>query len=281
MVFPVIQPVPGSRDHLGSYAQPQYTVQTLRQDIAFTDNLPLNIYPTTRPMRTQERTWNCPLCFHPFSRRQDRDRHLSSHLPYWIACSYSDCAWRGYRLDAFRKHWFNSEHKSESGHVPDEYMSNLYQKLYDPGPLVEQILRDPISIRDAKIRAVTLIKDQAEALNRRDLLTDPWGHKDKSTRQYPRFSDSGTNAPPITSPAPTLSSGPPIQLWAPAAPVVPSLGEPYIETGNLNGQIFPQHCLTRSPVFVSQAPTIGLTNGVSTLLRDTIPPFWNGSPYDN
>ena len=253
----MIQPVSGSRGHPGNYVRPPYTVQALHQDVAFIDNLPLNMYPTSRPMRTCKRTsgWHCPLCREPFSRRQDRDRHLSSHLPYCIACSYSDCAWRGYRLDAFRKHRF-SEHES-GGDVPGEDWSKLYQKLYDPDPLVKKIVQAPTSMGDAEIEAVELVKKQAVALHRRDLLTDPWGHQKKVSRQCPRSSDSETNALPITSSTPTLSSVPPTQLWAPTAPVFPSLTEPYIEAGN--GQIFLQHLLSLPP----GPSTIPLTNGVN------------------
>jgi hypothetical protein len=211
-------------------------------------------------VRTCKHTWQCPLCREAFSRHQDRDRHLPSHLPYWIACSC--CSWRGYRLDAFKKHWFR-EHES-SGDVPDDDNgSKLYQELYDPRPLVKKIIQDPTSMEDAEIQAVELIKKEAVALHRQYLLTDPWGHKEKEvSRQCPRSSNSETNALPITSSAPTLSSGPPTKLWAPTGPVVPSLREPCIEAGN--GQIFLQHYVAGSPVFAPQDPsTLRRTNGVN------------------
>lgn len=177
------------------------------------------------PTRQLIRTWSCPLCCKPFRRRQDRDRHLPSHLPYWISCTYKGCSWRGYRLDAFRRHWY-SEHKPTSLAPDDENGS----KLYDPGPLIKKIIQNPISIGDAEFWAVSWVKEQAVALDRQDLLADLWGHKGKDMKgfqpQYPGFLE--TNALPIISPMPTFSPVSPAQFWV-SAPIVPS---PYTEARN-------------------------------------------------
>ncbi|KAF8264159.1 hypothetical protein EI94DRAFT_1703459 [Lactarius quietus] len=167
---------------------------------------------------------------------QDRDRHLPMHLPYCIGCSYGGCSWRGYRLDTFRKHW-SSEHSSTIP-APDENGS----QLYDPRPLVKNIVQNPASVREAEIRAVTWIKKKAIELDKKDLSTDPWGHKGtnlKGSRPYHRFSEMNTI--PITSPTPAFSLVPPAQLWV-STPVDPR--DPYTEAGN--GQLFLPQYMTES-----------------------------------
>ncbi len=163
----MVQPVSVSRVSPESYVQPPYTIPALPQDRI--SDVPLIVHPP----RPSVRIWSCPLCHEPFRRPQDRNRHLPSHLPYWIGCSYDGCSWRGYRVDTFRKHW-SSEHQSTS-QVADESGS----KLYDPGPLVEGIVRDSVSIGDAENWAVTRIREIASALSKQELLTDPWGRKGK------------------------------------------------------------------------------------------------------
>ena len=126
-------------------------------------------------------------------------------------------------MDIFRKHWHN-EHQS-TNQVPDESGS----KLYDPMPLVDDIVSGSISIEDAENWAVERIKKIAVILDKQALLTDPWGRKKKKlkgSRQYSRFAE--TNALPITS-TPAFSPVPPTKLWA-SAPVVAR--DPYTEAEN-------------------------------------------------
>ncbi|KAI9452210.1 hypothetical protein BJY52DRAFT_1226233 [Lactarius psammicola] len=194
-----IQPVFASRV---SHVQPSCAIPALRQDR--TSDVPLDVHPLRPPMRT----WLCPCCREPFRCPQDRKRHLPLHLPLWISCSHDECSWRGYRLDAFRKHW-HSEHQSTS-QVPDESGS----KLYDPWPLVERIAGGTVSIGDAGNLAVVWIKNIALSLDKQELLFDPWGRKGKNlkgSRKYSRFAGR-TKAPPITSSAPAFSSAPPTKL---------------------------------------------------------------------
>jgi hypothetical protein len=183
----------------------------------------------------------CPLCpnLNSFGRQQDRDRHLLSHLPYWISCSCNGCSWRGYRLDAFKRHWY-SEHKSISL-VPDEDGS----RLYNPKPLLKEIVQNPGSIRDAQTRAVSWVEEKAMELCKQELFADPWGHKRdlKDSPQYPQLPE--TIALPITPPTP-FSTHPPTQpLWV-SATVVP--GDPHIEAKR--GPIFLPHYVTGSTPLV-------------------------------
>jgi hypothetical protein len=132
-----IQPASVSRVHHGSHVH-RYAVHTHRRGRS--SNRPLNMYPAKNPMLP------CPLCPGTFGRLQDRDRHVPSHLPYWIGCSFDGCSWRGYRLDTFRKHWY-SEHKS-TNQAPDEDGSTLY----DPKPFIRKIVQNPASKGDAEFQ---------------------------------------------------------------------------------------------------------------------------------
>ena len=227
----MIQPASVSRVNHERYIQPD-AVHTHRR--GRTSNHPLNMYPAKQTMLL------CPLCPKHFSRDQDRCRHLPSHLPYWIGCSCDGCSWRGYRLDAFRKHWYN-EHKSANS-VPDEDGS----KLYNPKPLIRKIVQNPNSIRGVQTQAVSWVKNKATALCKQEFLADPWGHKrnSKDFQQYYRFSE--TNALPITPPTPFFSLPPTQPLWV-SAPVVTS--DPHIEANNQ--LIGLPHYATGSPLVYS------------------------------
>ncbi|KAI9437639.1 hypothetical protein H4582DRAFT_1956626, partial [Lactarius indigo] len=171
-----IQPVSVSRVSPVDYVQPPYTFPALRQD-GLSD-----VPPIVHPPRPLVRTWICPRCRKPFRRPQDRKRHLLSHLPFWVGCSFGGCSWRGYRLDTFRKHWCREHRSSEV--VPDESGS----RLYDPGPLVDGIIGGAISIGDAESSAITWVRNVALSLDKDELFMDPWGRKGKSlksSRKHP------------------------------------------------------------------------------------------------
>jgi hypothetical protein len=233
----------------GSYVQPTYIIPALRADNI--PDVPLKVYPPTQPPST----WPCPLCRESFRRWQDRNRHIQSHLPYWIGCSYDACSWRGYRIDIFRKHWHN-EHQS-TNQVPDESGS----KLYDPMPLVDDIVRGSVSIEDAENWAIERIKKIAAVLDKQALLTDPCGRKEKNfklkgSRKYPRFAETNTLLPTGIASTPTYSSVPPTKLWV-SAPVVAR--DPYTEAEN-------------GPQFLRQdymLSSFGITTGTAPLNHPT------------
>ena len=227
----MIQPVSVSRVHHESYIQP-YAVQTHRR--GRTSNHPLNRHPAKQTMLL------CPLCSQHFNRDQDKCRHLQSHLPYWIGCASDGCSWRGYRLEAFRKHW-HSEHKSTNP-VPDEDGS----KLYNPKPLIRKIVQNPSLIKDAQTQAVSWVKDKATALCKQEFFVDPWGHK-RNSKDFQQYSQSSeTTALPITPPTPFFSLPPTQPLWV-SAPVVPR--NPHIEASN--GPIVLPRYATGSPLVYS------------------------------
>ncbi|KAH9034139.1 hypothetical protein EDB84DRAFT_1438234 [Lactarius hengduanensis] len=87
-------------------------------------------------------------------------------------------------------------------------------RLYDPGPLVDRIVRGSISIGDAENWAITRIRNIALSLDKDELFMDPWGRKGKSlksSRKHSRFAER-TKALHITSPTPAFSSALPAKL---------------------------------------------------------------------
>jgi hypothetical protein len=191
------------------------------------------MYPAKKPILP------CPLCpnLKHFGRQQDRCRHLLSHLPYWISCSCSGCSWRGYRLDAFKRHWY-SEHKS-TNLAPDEDGSTLY----NPKPLIRKIVQNPDSIGDAQIQAVSWVKEMAMVLCKQDLFADPWGHK-RNLMDALQLSE--TDLLPNSPLTPAFSSLPPTQpLWL-SAPIIPR--DPHIEAKY--APMFLPHYVTGSPTLV-------------------------------
>ena len=133
--------------------------------------------PTNAPApESSRKPLLCPVCNIGFSRTQERNRHLASHLPCWIACSFEACRWRGDRRDIFNKHLWD-EHQTTTLAVRG------YQ-LYDPKPLVQGIVKGSISIGDAEQRALGEVEKMALVLSKlgvskRDLLEDPTGRKGK------------------------------------------------------------------------------------------------------
>lgn len=122
----------------------------------------------------------CPVCSIESRRSQERNRHLLTHLPCWIACSFDACRWRGDRRDNFKKHLW-SEHQTI---MLDQ---DGYQ-LYDTKPLVEGIVKGTMSIEDAEQRAITEVKEMAIVLSKLgvskpDLVEDPSGRKGKECSQ--------------------------------------------------------------------------------------------------
>ncbi|KAI9452214.1 hypothetical protein BJY52DRAFT_1294142 [Lactarius psammicola] len=142
---PVSVPSINPTDHV----QPSDTTLVLRQSRA--SAAPPNADPSS------SKPFVCPFhhCGVRFGRLQERNRHIPSHLPYWIGCSFGACTWRGYRLDTFRNHLRN-EHQitGQDGHG---------YRIYDPWPLVDRIIKNPISIEDAIQLAIAEIEGMAPA----------------------------------------------------------------------------------------------------------------------
>ncbi|KAN0138419.1 hypothetical protein V8E53_003882 [Lactarius tabidus] len=122
----------------------------------------------------------CPVCDIGSRRSQERNRHLLTHLPCWIACSFDACRWRGDRRDNLKKHMWN-DHQTIM-------LDGDGYRLYDTKPLVEGIIKGSMSIEDAEQRAITEVKEMAVVLsklgvNKPDLVEDPSGRKGKECSQ--------------------------------------------------------------------------------------------------
>ena len=158
------QPVPVSRFSPAGHVQPPSTAP------AFSQKRTSTAPPTNaRTASSLKPLVHCPVCGIGSRRRQERNRHMLSHLPCWIVCSVGACSWRGDRRDSFDKHlWDVHQATILDGHG--------YQ-LYDPKPLVEGVVKGSISIGDAEKCAITEVKGMALVLSKQELLDNPSGRK--------------------------------------------------------------------------------------------------------
>ncbi|KAI9452212.1 hypothetical protein BJY52DRAFT_1294127 [Lactarius psammicola] len=142
-------------------AQPSHTTPVLRQNSA--SATPPNADPPS------SKPFACPVhgCSVRFGRLQERNRHIPSHLPYWIGCSFGACTWRGYRDDTIRKHLCDKHQTTRQG--------EHWHQIYDPWPLVDQIVGNTISIEDAKQLAIVHVENMAPVFGRQEWVEDPWG----------------------------------------------------------------------------------------------------------
>ncbi|KAH9034140.1 hypothetical protein EDB84DRAFT_77225 [Lactarius hengduanensis] len=168
-----IQPQPVSVSIIGpvGHVQPSHsTTSMLRQNRTPAAPRKTHSHPSKpKPLV------HCPVCGVPSKRRQERDRHLLSHLPCWIACSFGLCLWRGDRFDMFTKHLFE-EHQTTEPH------GHGFQ-LYNTRPFVDGLVKGTISIEDAKQRAIAKVKAIASVIGEQEFLEDPWGRKGKKGSQ--------------------------------------------------------------------------------------------------
>jgi len=124
--------------------------------------------------------WPCPAsgCQSSFGHRQDQNRHLLIHLPFWIHCPYPGCSWRGDRLSLFKSHWDRASNHPSRSQGLDEHQF----MTYDPQPLVRKIERGTLSIRDAKMYAISMVRKKASDVGKPELCENPWGRKGRSVQ---------------------------------------------------------------------------------------------------
>ncbi|KAH9064011.1 hypothetical protein EDB87DRAFT_1820639 [Lactarius vividus] len=130
---------------------------------------------TASPATTTGNPKECPICHDIFTRWQDRDRHLVTHLPHWIHCPISNCTWRGNRVRQFEDHW-GREHRSY--HIPGR---NQFE-IFDPQEFVNQINAGTIPVV-ATGRAIERVLAKAGQLGKPSMSKDPWGWKIKRPPQ--------------------------------------------------------------------------------------------------
>ena len=122
----------------------------------------------------------CPGCPEFFTRWQDCDRHIVTHLPHWIYCPVPDCSWRGNRVKSFEQHWRRRDHLQY--HEPYGDIPGLEQfKIFNPQVFVNQIKAGTISTSDAASDALALVRSKANQLQKSSMLHNLWGYKLKHT----------------------------------------------------------------------------------------------------
>ncbi|KAH8990326.1 hypothetical protein EDB92DRAFT_1865879 [Lactarius akahatsu] len=127
------------------------------------------------PATTTGNPRECPICHGIFTRWQDRDRHLVTHLPHWVHCPISNCTWRGNRVRQFEDHW-GRDHGSY--HIPGRKQF----EIFDPQEFVNQINTGTIPAVAAG-RAIERILAKARQLQKPSMSADPWGWKIKRPPQ--------------------------------------------------------------------------------------------------
>lgn len=90
---------------------------------------------------------------------------MVSHLPYWLQCPNGDCAWRGDRWEYLRRHRVELHH-TLSNQEADRYES----MIYDPGPLVEGMIKGEITPEFATQQATSFVEEKG----RRDRKLKLW-----------------------------------------------------------------------------------------------------------
>ncbi|KAH8996488.1 hypothetical protein EDB86DRAFT_2918721 [Lactarius hatsudake] len=120
--------------------------------------------------------WHAPFAQNRFSRKQERNRHLLKHVPYFIHCPLPHCAWRGNRAGLFKKHWQQEDHRAyhkQYSHSP----RGSQIETYDPWAILGQIINGTISPREGEDQAIFLVQMKAFELQKLNMWMDPGGRK--------------------------------------------------------------------------------------------------------
>ena len=145
--------------------------------------LPSQINSTTTPATAiPGNPKQCPACGTKLNRWQDRDRHISTHLPHWIHCPLPHCSWRGNRIKSIELHWKRQDHLRHH----ESYGSTLRQEqfeIFDPQVFVNQIKAGTISTKDAAAQALIIVTAKASLLQKPSMSENRWGYKLKSAPQ--------------------------------------------------------------------------------------------------
>ena len=110
----------------------------------------------------------CPICERTFTRTQERNRHLRSHLPHYIYCPFPGCPWRCDRHDNLRNHWKRKH--ADSGQAPQKQEC----EIYNPDSFVELVTCGQMSIEEAGNAALFEVILRAFEEGKQDLWSENW-----------------------------------------------------------------------------------------------------------
>ncbi|KAF8265544.1 hypothetical protein EI94DRAFT_1804271 [Lactarius quietus] len=155
-------------------------VCTLRQSNLPAQSSPFQstIRPLAVPAPKRQKRFKCSICSRSFHRRQERDRHESTHLPHFIHCPLPHCAWRGNRAGLFKKHWGREDHRAYHKHY-DHIHNGREIETYDPWVVLNQFKNGALTFAEAEDQANVLVKVKAYELQKADIWTDPQGRNKK------------------------------------------------------------------------------------------------------
>ncbi len=129
--------------------------------------------------------WKCNICGGNFGRIQERNRHIESHLPHSILCSFQDCTWTGRRQWDFKEHW-NRKHL-ENGHAPRE----VTNEIYDPKDFVRSIVGGT-PVDEVARSAFAKVQESLERLGKPDVGANVLG-RNKDLRKWIRMPSTRSN----------------------------------------------------------------------------------------
>jgi hypothetical protein len=115
----------------------------------------------------------CPLCMLPFRRRQERNRHVETHMPYHLFCPSDRCQWRGGRGYDLKIHWLKSH--ADFGEAPQPKDCIIYM----PRPLVQSVISGESTIESAIEIALKAVRIRAQELHKDDLWEEEWGRRQR------------------------------------------------------------------------------------------------------
>ncbi|KAH9083351.1 hypothetical protein EDB83DRAFT_7602 [Lactarius deliciosus] len=134
-----------------------------------------SIQSTITPPSTSTRIhWQCRICLESFLRRQERDRHELTYIPYFMHCPLPHCAWRGNRANLFKRHWQQEDHRSYHEHY-GRTPERGHIETFDPWVILGQIINGAISLREGEDRAIVSVQVKAYELQKPSMWLDPWG----------------------------------------------------------------------------------------------------------